>query len=114
MSVQECLARRKDCSGEGRVLEFSRIKEICNSATQAATKKPFFIVLPDGIDYKGGIYSYNSEGLVLLSEKEKTKFTLELYPELIIKETIKYEDLIQVGIIWQYLSLNPRLHPLHL
>jgi hypothetical protein len=106
MSLQECLARRKDCSGEGNVLRLSRIKEICNSALQAAPNKSLFIVLPDGEDYRGGIYKYGREGLILLTDKEKTKFTLELYPELILEEPIRFEDLIRVGITWQYLSLK--------
>ncbi|MFX0073828.1 MAG: hypothetical protein ACFE96_00185 [Candidatus Hermodarchaeota archaeon] len=106
MSLQECLARRKDCSGEGKVLELSKIKEICDSTLQASPQKSLYIVLPEGSDYSGGIYKYNREGLALLTKQDKTKFTLELYPELIIKEKINYEDLIQVGIIWQYLSLK--------
>ena len=106
MSLQECLARRKDCSGEGRSLQLSVIKEICNSTFQAAPSNSLFVVLPDGDDYAGGIYKYNSDGLVQLSDKEKTKFTLELYPELFWKESIEYEDLIRVGITWQYLSLK--------
>jgi hypothetical protein len=106
MSLQECLARRKDCSGEGNVLRLSRIKEICNSTLQAAPNKSLFIVLPDGEDYRGGIYKYDREGLILLTDKEKTKFTLELYPEFILEEPIRFEDLIRVGITWQYLSLK--------
>ena len=106
MSLQECLARRKDCSGEGRSLQLSVIKEICNSTFQAAPSNSLFVVLPDGDDYAGGIYKYNSDGLVQLSDKEKTKFTLELYPELFWKESIDIEDLIRVGITWQYLSLK--------
>ncbi|MBY8981186.1 MAG: hypothetical protein KGD72_12410 [Candidatus Lokiarchaeota archaeon] len=106
MSLQECLARRKDCSGEGRSLQLSVIKEICNSTFQAAPSNSLFVVLSDGDDYAGGIYKYNSDGLVQLSDKEKTKFTMELYPELFWKESIEYEDLIRVGITWQYLSLK--------
>ena len=106
MSLQECLARRKDCSGEGRVLQLSVIKEICNSTFQAAPSNSLFVVLPDGDDYTGGIYKYNSDGLVRLTDKEKTKFTMELYPELFWKESIEFEDLIRVGITWQYLSLK--------
>jgi len=41
-----------------------------------------------------------------LTDKEKTKFTMELYPELVWRESIEYEDLIRVGITWQYLSLK--------
>ena len=106
MSLQECLARRKDCSGEGRALELSVIKEICNSTLQAAPSNSLFVVLPDGGDYTGGIYKYNSDGLVRLSDKEKTKFSMELYPELYWNESIEFEDLIRVGITWQYLSLK--------
>ena len=106
MSLQECLARRKDCSGEGRVLQLSVIKEICNSTFQAAPSNSLFVVLPDGDDYTGGTYKYNSDGLVLLSDKEKTNFTMELYPELLWKESINFEDLIRVGITWQYFSLK--------
>ncbi len=106
MSLQECLARRKDCSGEGRVLQLSIIKEICNSTFQAAPSNSLFVVLPDGDDYTGGTYKYNSDGLVLLSDKEKTNFTMELYPELLWKESINFEDLIRVGITWQYFSLK--------
>ena len=106
MSLQECLARRKDCSGEGRALQLSAIKELCNSTLQAAPSNSLFVVLPDGPDYTGGVYKYNSDGLVRLSDREKTKFTMELYPELYWKESIEFEDLIRVGITWQYLSLK--------
>jgi hypothetical protein len=106
MSLQECLARRKDCSGEGRVLQLSVIKEICNSTFQAAPTNSLFVVLPNGEDYTGGIYKYNNDGLVRLTDKEKTKSTMELYPELFWKEPIEIEDLIRVGITWQYLSLK--------
>ena len=106
MSLQECLARRKDCSGEGRVLQLSVIKEICNSTFQAAPTNSLFVVLPNGEDYTGGIYKYNNDGLVRLTDKEKTKSTMELYPELFWKESIDFEDLIRVGITWQYLSLK--------
>ena len=106
MSLQECLARRKDCSGEGRVLNLSVIKEVCNSTFQAAPSNSLFVVLPDGDDYSGGTYKYNSNGLVRLSDKEKTNFSMELYPELFWKESIEFEDLIRVGITWQYLSLK--------
>jgi len=106
MSLQECLARRKDCSGDGRVLQLPTIKEICNSTIQAAPSNSLFVVLPDGDDYTGGTYKYSSDGLVLLSDKEKTQFTMELYPELFLKESIELEDLIRVGITWQYLSLK--------
>jgi len=106
MSLQECLARRKDCAGEGRVLGLSVIKEISNSTLQAAPSNSLFVILPDGDGYTGGIYKYNSDGLVRLTDKEKTKFTMELYPELFWKKSIEFEDLIRVGITWQYLSLK--------
>jgi len=106
MSLQECLAKRKDCSGQGRVLQLSVIKDICNSTFQAAPSNSLFVVLPEGADYTGGIYKYNSDGLDRLTDKEKTKFTMELYPELVWRESIEYEDLIRVGITWQYLSLK--------
>jgi len=106
MSLQECLARRKDCSGEGQMLQLSVIKEICNSTFQAAPSNSLFVILPDGKDYSGGIYRYNNNGLVRLTDKEKTKSTMELYPELFWKESIEFEDLIRVGITWQYLSLK--------
>ena len=106
MSLQECLASRKDCSGEGRQLPLSMITEICKSTHQSAPLKSLFVVLPDGKDYTGGIYKYNSEGLNLITDAAKTKFTMELYPELISKEPIENEELIRVGLTWQYLSLK--------
>ncbi len=106
MSLQECLARRKDCSGQGRILQLSSIKESCKSTLQAAPLKPLYIILPDGDDYKGGIYKYDKDGLILITDKEKTKYTMELYPELISKEFIDLKDLIRVGVTWQYLSLK--------
>ena len=106
MSLQECLARRKDCSDEGRALPLSDIKEICNSTLQAAPLKSLFIVLPDGDDYSGGIYKYDNDGLTLITDKEKTKHTMEVYPELIEKESIEFEELVRVGLAWQYLSLK--------
>jgi hypothetical protein len=106
MSLQECLARRKDCSGEGQVLKLEQIEEICNASHQAAPEKVLFIILPEGEGYSGGIYKFNRDGLTLINDSEKTKFTMELYPELILKEPINYEDLIRVGITWQYFSLK--------
>jgi len=106
MSLQECLARRKDCSGEGSILQLSVVEGICNSTLQAAPLKSLFLALPEGEDYTGGMYKYNSAGLVRLTDKEKTKFSMELYPELFWKESIEFEDLIRVGITWQYLSLK--------
>jgi len=106
MSLQGSLASRKDCSGEGRTLSIPEILDICKSTNQAAPSKSLFVVLPDGKDYSGGIYSYKEEELTLIADKEKTKFTMELYPELFWKESIDFEDLIRVGITWQYLSLK--------
>ena len=106
MSLQRCLASRKDCSGEGITLSMTEILDICKSTNQAAPSKSLFVVLPDGEHYSGGLYSYKEEDLALISDKEKTKFTMELYPELFWKESIEFEDLIRVGITWQYLSLK--------
>ena len=106
MSLQGCLASRKDCSGKGKVLSKPEIMKICKSTHQAALSYDLFIVLPDGGDYEGGIYKYNNEGLNLLTENQKTKYTMELYPELIKKDNIDVEDLIRVGLSWQYLSLK--------
>ncbi|MFW9829105.1 MAG: hypothetical protein ACFFEY_16125 [Candidatus Thorarchaeota archaeon] len=106
MSLQTCLASRKDCSGDKRILSLEDISDICKSANQAAISKSLFVVLPDGDDYSGGIYSYKNEELILISNKEKTQFSMELYPELIWKEPIPLNDLIDVGLIWQYLSLK--------
>ncbi|MFX1236738.1 MAG: hypothetical protein ACFFAS_06820 [Promethearchaeota archaeon] len=106
MSLQGCLASRKDCSGKGKVLSKPEIMNICKSTHQAAPSHDLFIVLPDGGDYKGGIYRYNDEGLNLLTENQKTKYTMELYPELIKKDNIEVKDLIRVGLSLQYLSLK--------
>jgi len=106
MSLQGSLASRKDCSGEGRTLSMTEIIDICKSTSQAAPSKSLFVVLPDGEAYSGGIYLYKEEELKLISDKAKTKFTMELYPELFWKESIEFEDLIRVGITWQYLSLK--------
>ncbi|NHJ22848.1 MAG: hypothetical protein EAX91_18035, partial [Candidatus Lokiarchaeota archaeon] len=106
MSLQECLARRKDCSGEGQALKLEQIEEICRASHQAAPEKVLFIILPEGEDYSGGLYKFNRDGLTLINDSEKTKFTMELYPELILKEPINYEDLLRVGITWQYFSLK--------
>ncbi|MFX0105599.1 MAG: hypothetical protein ACFE75_08920 [Candidatus Hodarchaeota archaeon] len=106
MSLQSCLASRKDCSGGGRTLSLAEILDICKSANQADTSKSLFIVLPDGDDYSGGIYLYKENEITLITDKEKTQYSLELYPELIWRETIKLSELIQVGLIWQYLSLK--------
>ncbi|MFX1317266.1 MAG: hypothetical protein ACFE9T_15495, partial [Promethearchaeota archaeon] len=106
MSLQECLASRKDCSGLGRTLSMKEILDICKSTNQAVPSKSLFIVLPTGEDYSGGIYLYKDEKLTLITDKEKTQYSLELYPELIWKESIAIKDLTQVGLIWQYLSLK--------
>jgi len=106
MSLQECLASRKDCSGEGRTLSLTDILDICKSANQAAPSKSLFIVLPNGEDYSGGIYLYKDNKLTLIANKEKTQYSMEIYPELIWKESIELDELIDLGLIWQYLSLK--------
>jgi len=106
MNLQECLARRKDCSGEGRILSMSEILDICKATNQAALLKSLFVVLPEGEDYSGGIYLYKNEELRLITDKEKTDYSMELYPELIWNESIELNELIDVGLIWQYLSLK--------
>jgi len=106
MSLQGCLASRKDCAGEGIPLKMADIIDICKSANQAVPSKSLFIVLPDGKDYTGGIYLYNKEDLTLITDKEKTRYSMELYPELNRNESIELEELISVGLIWQYLSLK--------
>ena len=106
MSLQECLASRKDCSGKGRVLPLEKIKEICLSTSQESPKHSLFVVLPDGPEYDGGIYQYLNKNLILLSKVVKTNKTLELYPELVCNDNIDLNDLLRVGITWQYLSLK--------
>ncbi len=106
MSLQGCLASRKDSSGEGQPLPLQDILKICKSTLQAAQANNLFIVLPDGDDYTGGIYKYNSKEFTLVTDKEKTTHSMELYPELFWKDTIDLEDLIRVGLCWQYLSLK--------
>ncbi|MFX1567727.1 MAG: hypothetical protein ACFFCV_05085 [Promethearchaeota archaeon] len=106
MSLQECLASRKDCSGKGIILKLKEILDICKSTNQAVPSKSLFIILPDGEDYTGGIYLYKDKELTLISDKEKTPYSMELYPELVWNESIKLEELIEVGLIWQYLSLK--------
>ncbi|KKN34632.1 hypothetical protein LCGC14_0791790 [marine sediment metagenome] len=105
-SLQGCLASRKDCSGEGHPLPMSEVLDICKSTHQAALSKSLFIVLPNGDEYTGGIYRYNEKELTLVTDKEKTKYCMEVYPELDMKKSIDLEELIQVGLIWQYLSLK--------
>ncbi|MFX1329449.1 MAG: hypothetical protein ACFE91_15075 [Promethearchaeota archaeon] len=106
MSLQGCLSSRKDCSGGGKILSFSEILDICKSTNQAVPLKSLFVVLPDGDDYSGGIYLYKNKELTLITDKEKTQYSMELYPELIWKESIELNELVDVGLIWQYLSLK--------
>ncbi|MFX0154671.1 MAG: hypothetical protein ACFE9Q_09110 [Candidatus Hodarchaeota archaeon] len=106
MSLQTCLAQRKDCSGEGRILSMSEILDICKATNQASLSKSLFLVLPDGEDYSGGLYVYNENELKLITDKGKTQYSMEVYPELVWKESIALNDLIDVGLIWQYLSLK--------
>ncbi|MFX0008207.1 MAG: hypothetical protein ACFFAV_15970 [Candidatus Hermodarchaeota archaeon] len=106
MSLQGCLASRKDCSGLGRILSMKQILDICRSTNQAAPLKSLFLVLPEGKDYSGGIYRHKQDELTLITNKEKTQYSMELYPELFWKESIELDDLVQVGLIWQYLSLK--------
>ncbi len=106
MSLQGCLSSRKDCSGEGKILSFSEILDICRSTTQAAPLKSLFVILPDGEDYSGGIYLYKDKELKLITDKEKTQYSMELYPELIWRESIELSELVDIGLIWQYLSLK--------
>ena len=47
MSLQECLASRKDCAGGGLTLELTEIINICKSVQQADSLKSLFVVLPD-------------------------------------------------------------------
>ncbi|MFW9971509.1 MAG: hypothetical protein ACFFDF_15040 [Candidatus Odinarchaeota archaeon] len=106
MSLQGCLASRKDCSGLGTILSKIEVLDICKSASQAVPSKMLFIVLPDGNDYSGGIYEYKDNELTLITDKGKTTYSMELYPELILRESIELEELVDVGLIWQYLSLK--------
>ncbi|MFX1295150.1 MAG: hypothetical protein ACFFD2_09910 [Promethearchaeota archaeon] len=106
MSLQECLAKRKDCSGRGLTLTLIEITDICKATHEANPNKVLFVVLPEGENYEGGIYKYDKEGLKMLSSKVKTKYSMELYPELIHKEPFDLKDLIDLGLFWQYLSLK--------
>ncbi len=106
MSLQGCLSSRKDCSGNGKSLSISEIKDICKSTHQAAPSKALYIILSDGSDYSGGIYKYLNDDLTLLTDEQKTKYTMELYPELLSQNPIELEDLVRVGVTWQYLSLK--------
>ncbi len=91
-------ASRKDSSGEGRPLPLKDVLEICKSTLQAAPSNNLFIVLPDGGDYEGGIYIYNSKEFTLITDAGKTTHSMELYPELIVKNQIDLKDLIRVGL----------------
>ncbi len=106
MSLQGSLASRKDSSSEGRPLPLKDVLEICKSTLQAAPSYNLFIVLPDGEDYKGGIYLYNSKEFTLITDEGKSTHTMELYPELVGENQIDLNDLIRVGLSWQYLSLK--------
>ncbi len=106
MSLQKCLASRKDCSGQCRILAMKEIIDICKSSNQAAPMKSLFVALPDGQDYSGGLYSYKQNELTLITNREKTQYSMEVYPELMWKESIALNDLIDVGLIWQFLSLK--------
>jgi hypothetical protein len=106
MSLQGSLASRKDCSGTGKPLPIKVVLDICESTQQAALSNSLFVVLPDGADYTGGIFRYNDKELILLTDRGKTKHSLELYPELVTNEKIQLNELIRVGLSWQYLSLK--------
>jgi len=106
MSLQGCLSSRKDCSCEGRILSLSEILDICRSTSQATPSRSLFVVLPDGVDYSGGIYLYKNNELTLITDKGKTQYSMELYPELTWNESIEINELIDVGLNWQYLSLK--------
>ncbi|MHA2036103.1 MAG: hypothetical protein ACW98X_06690 [Promethearchaeota archaeon] len=106
MSLQGSLASRKDCSGEGQPLPLKVVLDICKSTQQAALSKSLFVVLPDGDDYTGGIYTYNAQEFLLITDKGKTKYSMEVYPELIWDEELELKELIRVGLSWQYLSLK--------
>ncbi|GAH38032.1 unnamed protein product, partial [marine sediment metagenome] len=106
MSLQRSLASRKDCSGEGQPLPLKMVLDICKSTQQAAPLKSLFVVLPDGENYTGGIYKYNDKELNLITDRGKTNYSMELYPELVWDEQIELKELIRVGLSWQYLSLK--------
>ena len=59
MSLQECLANRKDCSGIGRILSLKEIIDICKSTNQAELLKSLFVVLPDGKNYRSSSPPYS-------------------------------------------------------
>jgi len=106
MSLQESLASRKDCSGEGQPLSLKVVLDICKSTQQAALSSSLFVVLPDGDDYTGGIYRYNEKEFELITDRGKTKYSMELYPELVWDDQIELKELIRIGLSWQYLSLK--------
>ncbi len=101
------MASRKDCSGKGHVLSRAEVLNTCQSAHQAAPLKTLFIVLPEGSEeYKGGIYQYRGTDLDFITDKETTQYCMEVYPDLILKTPLEMEELVQTGLIWQYLSLE--------
>jgi len=106
MSLQRSLASRKDCSGEGEPLPLKVVLDICKSTQQAAPSNFLFVVLPEGDSYTEGIYRYNDKEFVLITDKGKTNYSMELYPELVWDEQITLKELIRVGLSWQYLSLK--------
>ena len=106
MSLQRSLASRKDCSGEGQPLPLKVVLDICKSTQQAAPSNFLFVVLPEGDSYTEGIYRYNDKEFVLITDKGKTNYSMELYPELVWDEQITLKELIRVGLSWQYLSLK--------
>lgn len=106
MSLQRSLASRKDCSGEGQSLPLKVVLDICKSTQQATLPKSLFVLLPDGEDYTGGIYRYNDKEFILITDRGKTNHSMELYPELVWDDQIELEELIRVGLSWQYLSLK--------
>jgi len=106
MSLQGSLASRKDCSGEGQLIPLKVVLDICKSTQQVAPSNSLFVVLPNGDDYTGGIYKYNEKEFVLISDRGKTNYSMELYPELVKDEQIELKELIRVGLSWQYLSLK--------
>ncbi|MHA1933037.1 MAG: hypothetical protein ACW96X_10875 [Promethearchaeota archaeon] len=106
MSLQGSLASRKDCSGMGESLPLNVVLDICKSTQQASLSYSLFVVLPDGVNYTAGIYRYDDKGFVLINDKGRTNYSMELYPELVGDQKIELKDLIRVGLSWQFLSLK--------
>lgn len=106
MSLQECIAKRMDCSDKGSILSLQEISELCKATHMGAPAKKLYVVLPEGGEYQAGIHVYSEKGLEFLTDKGKTKYCMELYPELVRKETIALKDLIDAGLVWQYLSIK--------